>query len=103
MKILAKYTTAIQSLKKGFKEPSGKLILDYSSAIVNSISALTKFPLVDWNTIIKGNEWHNAFLMTSSFVRISGDIADSNYGLALAEIVNILTVMGVPFENDHGG
>jgi len=93
---LAKYTTAIQSLKKGFKEPSGKLILDYSSAIVNSISALTKFPLVDWNTIIKGNEWHNAFLMTSSFVRISSDIADSNYGLALAEIVNILTIMGVP-------
>jgi hypothetical protein len=93
---LANYTNAIQSLKKGFKEPSGKLISEYSSAIVNSISALATFPLVNWDTITNGNEWHNALLMTSSFMRISSDIADSNYGLALAEIVNILTIMGVP-------
>jgi len=74
--------------------PTSELIASYSRDIVQVLTVVYDFPLIDRNALIaKFPALPKVFLAMNSWVQVSAEIASDNYGLALSDVVDVLQLL----------
>ncbi len=84
-----------QATKKSGKPTAAKFIQEYSGTIMNSFTVIFQFPLTDLGAAVQNQKWLTALAFTASMVQIYTDAADSNYGLVLSDIIQVLNDLHV--------
>jgi hypothetical protein len=80
----------LTALQNNFKTINGQVLKDAVSGIAGCISVVEKIPIVSIQNVIPDSIINNGLKKLSDLTEVAADVLDSNYGLALTQIITII-------------